>query len=76
MSQQQGGSNAGQAKVAEEKVPGRIVGVTVMSLTIVVVALWMNIQSELTDDQTAATISADYRLAGFLYAAWVLPHGD
>lgn len=73
MSQQQGGSNAGQAKVAEEKVPGRIVGVTVMTLTIVFVALWMNIQSELTDDQTAATISADNRLAGFRSEAWFLP---
>ena len=58
MSQKKAGSNQSGNTTTDEKAPGRTIGVTVMTLTIVFVAIWMNQQSNQLASQ-GLSISAD-----------------
>lgn len=61
---------------SDQKVPGRTIGFTVMTLTIVFVAFWMNLQSNQFTNQdlplSSTSFALDQSLDGFRADAWFL----
>ena len=80
MNQKREGSEHCSNKDTQDKVPGRTIGITVMTLTIVFVAFWMNRQSnQLTSqDPSLSSTASDFNqsLDGFRADAWFLADDD
>ena len=80
MSQEKEGSEQSNSVGTQDKVPGRTIGITVMTLTIAFVAFWMNqqsIQSRNQDESlTSITSEPDLALDGFRADAWFLADDD
>ncbi len=61
--------------VSKNEVPGRTIGVSVMTMMVLFVAFWMNQQSTQTSDQTGESKSIQ-EIAGFRANAWNLPDDE
>lgn len=61
--------------VSKNEVPGRTIGVSVMTMMVLFVAFWMNQQSTQTSDQTGESKSIQ-EIAGFRADAWNLPDDE
>ena len=64
----------------QDKVPGRTIGITVMTLTIAFVAFWMNQQhvrdTNRVQSPTSITSESDLAVDGFRADAWFLADDD
>lgn len=61
--------------VSENKVPGRTIGISIMTVMILFVAFWMNQQSIQTSDQAGESTSIQ-EISGFRADAWNLPDDE
>ncbi len=80
MSQKKEGSEQSISVDTQNKVPGRTIGITVMTLTIAFVAFWMNQQNvrdtNRVQSPTSITSESDLALDGFRADAWFLADDD
>jgi len=75
MSQDSADMDNKASHVSKNEVPGRTIGVSVMTMMVLFVAFWMNQQSTQTSDQTGESKSIQ-EIAGFRADAWNLPDDE